>query len=130
MEPLWIRPFRNYKDDLDLLRKIRDSANLTEEYDRDIRLHIGKIATGPAVIKSENFAEKYIKSHNRQYIAVDMETYGMYYAAQNLSRCFLSIKGISDNADKAKNDNHQKFAALAAANLVKHFILNDYSPCR
>lgn len=130
MEPLWIRPFRNYKDNLDLLRKIRDSANLTEEYDHDIRLHIGKIATGPAVIKSENFAEKYIKSHNRQYIAVDMETYGMYYAAQNLSRRFLSIKGISDNADKAKNDNHQKFAALAAANLVKHFILNDYSPCR
>lgn len=125
-EPNWIKPFKGYKEDTQLLRKIRDSADLYNEYKNDIQLHIGKIATGPAVIKSEAFAEKYIKSHNRRYIAIDMETYGVYYTARNLGCHYISIKSISDNADKNKNDAYQKYAALISANIVKHYILNDY----
>lgn len=125
-DPNWIRPFKNYKEDINLLRSIRDSADLYNDYKNDICLHIGKIATGPAVIKSEIFSEKYIKSHNRKYIAIDMETYGVYYTARNLMCQYISIKGISDNADQRKNDAHQKYAALIASNMVKHFIINDY----
>lgn len=125
-EPNWIKPFKKYKEDMDFLRKIRDSADLYKDYKMDVCLHIGKIATGPAVIKSEKFAEKYIKQHNRQYIAIDMETYGVYYTAKNLGCKFISVKSISDNADQDKNDLHQKYAALLASNIIKQYINNDY----
>lgn len=128
MIPSLVKPFRAYRNDKNLLRDIRDNSDLMDEYRNDICLHIGRIATGPAVIKSEIFAEKYIKAHNRNYIAVDMETYGMYYTAKHLGRRYLSVKSISDNADQKKNDSYQKFAALIAANLVKHFIESDYKP--
>lgn len=125
-DPNWIKPFKNYKEDTNLLRSIRDSADLYGDYKNDICLHIGKIATGSAVIKSETFSEKYIKSHNRQYVAIDMETYGVYYTARNLMCQYISIKSISDNADQKKNDAHQKYAALIASNMVKHYITYDY----
>lgn len=130
MDPNWLKPFKNYKENTNLLRSIRDRADLYGgDYRSDICLHIGKIATGPAVIKSETFSEKYIKSHHRQYIAIDMETYGVYYTARNLMCKYISIKSISDNADQKKDDNHQKYAALIASNLVKHYIINDYLKC-
>lgn len=126
VDPNWIKPFKNYKENTELLRKIRDAADLYEDYKNDICLHIGKIATGPAVIKSEKFSEKYIKAHNRQYIAIDMETYGVYYTARHLSCKYISIKSISDKADKRKDDKYQKYAALLAAKIVEYFIKNDY----
>lgn len=124
--PSWLSLFKNYKDNQSLLRNIRDKADPLNEHKHDISLHIGKIATGPAVIKSEAFTEKYIKNHNRQYIAIDMETYGVYYAARYLNRRYISIKAVSDHADQNKNDASQKYAALISANLVKYFIENDY----
>lgn len=126
VDPNWIKPFKNYKENTELLRKIRDMADLYEDYKNDICLHIGRIATGPAVIKSEIFSEKYIKAHNRQYIAIDMETYGMYYTARHLGCKYISIKSISDKADEKKGDKYQKYAALLAANIVEYFIKNDY----
>lgn len=125
-DPNWIKPFKNYKENIQLLRKIRDEADLFEDYRNDISLHIGKIATGPEVIKSEEFSEKYIKAHNRQYIAIDMETYGVYYTARHLGRKYISIKCISDNADHKKDDKYQKYAALLASKIMKYFIINDY----
>ena len=126
VEPMWIKPFKHYKENINLLREIRDKSDLYNEYIADVRLHIGKIATGPAVIKSEVFANNYIKSHNRQYIAIDMETYGVYYTARNLGCKYISIKSISDNADQNKNDIYQKYAAFLAANIMKYYIVNDY----
>lgn len=43
-----------------------------------------------------------------------METYAVYYAAQNAinSPKFLSIKAVSDYANKDKNDDYQKYAAF------------------
>ena len=72
------------------------------------------------------FSEKYIKAHNRQYIAIDMETYGVYYTARHLGRKYISIKCISDNADHKKDDKYQKYAALLASKIMKYFIINDY----
>lgn len=125
-DPNWIKPFKGYKEDINLLRNIKDTADLYKDYNNEVCIHIGRIATGPAVIKSEAFSEKYIKAHNRQYIAIDMETYGVYYVARNLGCQYVSIKSISDNADQKKNDTHQKYAALLAANMLKHYIVNDY----
>lgn len=43
-----------------------------------------------------------------------METYAVYYAAQNAmnSPKFVSIKAVSDYANQHKNDDYQKYAAF------------------
>lgn len=119
---------RKYKSNKSFLRQIRDSTgDLAME--RDIQMHIGQMATGPAVIKSSKFAEEYLKKHNKNYLAIDMETYGVYYATKtssNRSIEYVSIKGISDVADKNKSDEYQPYCALSVCYLVKHYILNDY----
>ena len=105
-----IKIMRKYKDNKDLLRKVRNATrDLAKEH--DIHIHIGQMATGPAVIKSNRFSNEYLKKHHRKYCAIDMESYGVYYAANN-----------SQN----KNDDYQAYCSLSVCYLVKHYILNDY----
>lgn len=126
MDPKWVKKFKNYKENKFLLREIRDTVDVNGDYKNDICIHIGKMATGSAVIKSESFSEKYIRTHNRQFIAIDMETYGVYYTARNLGCKYISLKCISDHANSHKDDKYQKYAAALAANLLKYYILTDY----
>lgn len=123
-----IKIMRKYKNNKNLLRQIRDNTgDLAKEH--DIHIHIGQMATGPAVIKNKKFVEEYLKKHHKNYYAIDMESYGVYYAINNSPNkniAYVSIKGISDAADKNKNDDYQAYCALSVCNLVKHYIEKDY----
>lgn len=123
-----IKIMRKYGENKDLLRKIRDK---TRDLDKghDIHIRVGQMATGPAVIKSSRFTDEYLKKHHKNYLAIDMESYGVYYAAsnsQNRNLEYVSIKGISDTADRDKDDDYQPFCSSCVCYLVKHYILNDY----
>ncbi len=120
--------FEKYKDDHNLLYSIRKECNMSE-YNYDIDLHLGIMASGPAVIKSKKFTDEFITPHNRKYCAVDMETYGVYYSARHLMKegsIFVSIKSICDGANVNKKDTDQKFCARVASILAKHFVINDF----
>lgn len=123
-----IKIMRKYKSNKNLLRQIRDdTGDLAKEH--DIHIHIGQMATGPAVIKSKRFSDEFLKKHHRKYCAIDMETYGVYYAvnnSQNKNIEYISIKGISDAADKDKDDHYQAYCALSVCNLVKYYLTHDY----
>lgn len=90
------------------------------------KIHFGSMATGAAVIKTEKFAEEYIKSQNRKYSGIDMESYGMYYAAYHSyqSPDFFCIKSVTDVADKNKGDEFQEYCANISALLIKYYIEN------
>lgn len=121
-----IKEFNKYALNEELKNTIRKQCDYTK-FDRTIDIHIGGMATGAAVIKNEDFINKYIVPANRKYIGIDMETYGMYYAADhfaNASIKFVSIKSVSDGADKYKSDEFQEFCARLAANLTNYFIEN------
>lgn len=123
-----VRTFRRYANNTNLLRQIRDNCGDLRQ-DRDINLKIGKMATGPVVVRSPSFSEKYIMTHHKDYLAIDMETYGVYYAAKycrNPNIEFASIKSISDVADSNKSDEFQKYCSRLTANLVHHYLTNDY----
>ncbi len=125
---LIMRQFRKYKNNTTLLRKIRDDCGDLKE-SRDISLYIGKMATGPAVIKSKKFTDEYLRKHNRDYLAIDMETFGLYFSArysQNANIQYVSVKSISDGADNEKNNHYQKYCSRLTANLIKYYIENDY----
>jgi len=66
-------------------------------------LHDGPIASGPVVAAAEEFTH-WVKSQNRQYLALEMEGGGMLAAVY--SRCDLTrtmmLRGISDFGDERK----------------------------
>lgn len=120
--------FQKYKDDHDLLYRIRKACNM-DGYNYDVSLHLGVMASGPAVIKSKKFTDEFIIPHNRKYSAIDMETYGVYYSAKHLLKdgsLFVSIKSICDGANTDKKDTDQRYCARIASKLAKHYITNDF----
>lgn len=121
--------FQKYKDDHNLLYRIRKDCNM-DGYNYDISLHLGLMASGPAVIKSKKFTDEFIVPHNRKYVAIDMETYGVYYSAKHLLKdgsMFVSIKSICDGANADKKDTDQRYCARIASILAKHYIINDFT---
>ena len=119
--------FSKYSNDEKLLFELRKKCNLPK-FNQDIKMHLGCMASGPAVIKSAYFVEKFIHSHHRNFLSIDMEIFGVYYAASLMkpSKLFVSIKAVSDVADQDKDDEYQKYGSLLTANLALHYIKTDY----
>ena len=110
-----------------LLSDIRAQWNKNQgrHMDRDISVFLGPIASGAAVIQDEDMVKKYIDPQNRKLIGIDMETYGVYYAATNCSfprPLFFSIKAVCDFADKSKKDDFQAYAAFISARFFKNIV--------
>lgn len=126
VDKMIIREFRQYSVNRDLTFKIRSKCNMPK-FEREIKIKIGGMATGAAVVRNEDFVKKYIEPTQRKYLGIDMETYGMYYAAEhfvNSNIKFISIKSVSDGADSEKSDEFQDYCARLAANLTNYFIEN------
>ncbi len=92
-----------------------------------LQLHLGPIGSGSYVISSESTL-KDIKDHQRKLLGVEMETFGVYYAAEHSPEPktkSLSVKSVSDFGDGNKNDKYQKYAAYTSANFIYHFIISE-----
>ena len=88
-----------------------------------LKVHIGPIASGAAVIQDESIVA-HIKAHSRKLIGLDMETYGVFFAAENCTQprpIPISIKSVCDFADKDKSDQHQAYAAFTSAQYLFRF---------
>lgn len=111
------------KEDDSILTKIAMDKNNEEN-----RIHLGAMASGAAVIKNETFTNTFVKGQNKKYIGLDMETYGVYYAARHssLSPNFFSVKSVSDVSDTNKGDEFQKYCAYISSMLIKYYIENDF----
>lgn len=119
------------KNDLEKHAKTKSdgklSAIVAEEQMRKTKLHQGAMATGAAVIKAEQFVNQFVKEQNRKYSGLDMETYGVYYAAKHGGvRDFFAVKCISDLADINKGDKFQEYCACLSAAFTLDFITNEY----
>lgn len=87
----------------------------------------GYMASGDSVVQNDEVVKIMVTNHLRQADGLDMEAYGMYYAArQSLTPKPIPIcmKAISDFADKEKSDAHQDYAAYVSANFMKYFVMN------
>lgn len=108
--------------DSDFLNKVRegwDVSNITNV----LNVHIGPIASGAAVIEDGEITEK-IKLQSRKLIGIEMEAYGLVYAAKHSTKPRpepLVIKSVCDFADEAKNDGFQAYAAYTSASFLYEF---------
>lgn len=84
-------------------------------------LHIGPMPSGASVICDEALFKEIIKPQHRKCLAIDMETYGVYYACKNTNSSidYLSVKSVSDYANEEKNDDYHKFCCFLSANYLK-----------
>jgi nucleoside phosphorylase/CheY-like chemotaxis protein len=114
--------FALLEQDLEALDSIRRSWN-GSKIDHVLRLHIGPVASGSAVLADKKTSSQIVKQH-RKLLAIEMETYGLYAAAEESplpQPKVFSLKSISDFADKKKNDAYQKYAAFTSAQALRAF---------
>ena len=93
-------------------------------------VHFGVMATGSAVVTSREIVNKQIHSMFKETIGLDMEAYGVVYAAQNATAprpIPLVIKSVCDYANNEKNDQYQKFAAYTSCEFIK-LLLEKFLP--
>ena len=93
----------------------------------ETHVRIGTMASGAAVVANREVLNKQIKSQFSNTLILDMESYGVAYAAAHATEpkpMAIIAKSICDFADDRKNDEYQKFAAYTSSEFVK-FMLED-----
>jgi nucleoside phosphorylase len=106
--------------DKGLMNQIREEWT-AKEIPNVLNVHIGPIASGAAVIADKDIADKIQKQQSRKLIGIEMEGYGIYYAATHATHprpLPLVIKSVCDFADKEKNDGYQNYAAYTSAKFL------------
>ena len=118
------------KSDKKLLQSIHNGFTKTVDDDKPdsaLKVFIGPLASGSAILANEKKIET-IRKRNRKLIGIDMETFGVFYAAKNYSNRnqtkAISIKSISDFADQSKSDRYRNYAAYTSAMFVYNLIKN------
>lgn len=118
------------KEDHSVLRGISDAYPTTLKPSTNLMIHTGPMASVPAVIASADELNK-IKGHARKLLGIEMEAYGMFYAAENAigprPQIVASLKSVSDYATKSKSDQYQDYASYTSVALLKYIILNRLS---
>jgi adenosylhomocysteine nucleosidase len=91
---------------------------------RLVKPALAPFATGSAVIADEPRL-RHIEQQHRKLAAIDMETYGLYFAAhQNefSNQHFFSIKCVVDLADEDKSDDLHPYGAVVSARAAEQII--------
>lgn len=85
------------------------------------------MASVPAVIACADVIKE-LEKHDRNLLGIEMEAYGMFYAAYNSIKprpiYVASLKSVSDYGTKEKCDKFQEYAAYTSAAVLKHIIVN------
>jgi len=93
-----------------------------------LKLNSGPIGSGSYVISSEQVLKQIKEQQQRKLLGVEMETFGVYYAADHSPHPgtkAISIKSVSDYGNGQKNDEYQKYAAYTSASFAYYFIINE-----
>ncbi len=95
-------------------------------------VHFGPLASGTAVVANESILKKQVMTSFQDTEGVEMEGYGVAYAAAHTSGPkphVIIAKSICDFADERKDDRYQKFAAYTSCGFVKDLLENvlDYT---
>ena len=105
-----------------LLNKIRESWT-HQTISTVLNVHVGPIASGAAVIADKDITSE-IQKQSRKMVGIEMEAYGLVYAANHATheRPYpLIIKSVCDYADREKNDGFQNYAAYTSAQFLYEY---------
>lgn len=97
--------------------------------DTRLGVHVGPVGSGGSVVQDTAVIEG-IKRGQRKLIGIDMETYAVFYAAENSpvpKPIAVSMKSVCDFADEDKSDDFQEYAAYTSAQYLYNFALDRFS---
>ncbi len=106
----------------DYLVAIREYAKSQEN---QYLTHFGPLASGTAVVANKSILQKQVMTRFEDTEGVEMEGYGVAYAATHAIEPkphVIIAKSVCDFADERKNDNYQRFAAYTSCGLVKDLL--------
>jgi nucleoside phosphorylase len=117
------RKFNLMALDKPALSRIKESWP-ADKPSHDLTIRVGPLGSGAAVLADGSLVEM-IKHHQRKVLGVDMETYGVFAAAEEgptpRPEAF-SMKSVVDFADATKDDKFQRYAAFTSAEALRHFV--------
>lgn len=109
---------RRLQNDTSTLREIEDSYKGGNKPETRLKLLIGPVASGASVVTDPEIVEDIINNQDRDVLGIEMEIYGMYYAAYcglNPKPKFIALKSVSDFANQGKNDDYHAYASYTSA---------------
>ena len=93
----------------------------------ELNVHCADVTSVSAVTQSKVIVDL-LKDKARKLAGLEMEGYGVYYAAKHSldpAPTPIVIKAAADRADAHKSDNYQQYCAYVSARLAFHMIVND-----
>jgi len=96
--------------------------------DEPFRLHVGPIATGSQVVEDGRVFERLARAE-RKVLGLEMEAaaIGMVAEVERVPWMIVA-KGVTDHADREKDDSFRAFSARAAAEFVLAFLRRELPP--
>lgn len=106
----------------DYLKRIMDFAGSSQN---EFYVHFGPLASGTAVVANKSVLQKQVITSFKDTEGVEMEGYGVAYAASHAPDPKPSIiiaKSVCDFADERKDDTFQRFAAYTSCGFIKDLL--------
>lgn len=123
---------RRLQSDTATLNSIQENFKHGKTPETNLQLLIGPIASGASVVTDPEIVEDIINNQDRDVLGIEMEIYGMYYAAYcglSPKPKFIALKSVSDFANQGKNDDFHAYASYTSAKafeiLAKEYFVYD-----
>ncbi|WP_414473226.1 response regulator [Microvirga sp. M2] len=117
-----VERFQQLQEDKQLRFNISDKYSGNKP-NRIPDIKIGPVVSGSAVLADQRLLTE-IKTQHRKLLGVEMEQYGVYLASKDCSSprpIAIGLKGVSDFADKKKDNKFQGYAAHMSAGVMAAF---------
>lgn len=91
----------------------------------ECHIHMGPLASGSTVVANKHFLDKQVRTNYHDTKGLDMESYGVAYAARHATEprpMAIIAKSVCDFADERKDDRYQQFAAYTSCELVGYLV--------
>lgn len=118
---------RTLKDNIELLRKIKDGWKPGEVPNTELTIHIGAVTSVAGVIENTAVIQE-LNRKDRKLLGLEMEAHGMYYSANNCSHprpIAVALKSVSDFANSTKSDLYQNYASYTSAQVMYEYIMSE-----
>ena len=129
VSPYFISKIEREKDEI--MREIIEEWN-SRHSERDHinpKIHTAPMPSGASVVCDEKMIKAIIQPQHRKVVALDMETYGVYFATRHSSipniNC-VSIKSVSDFANSEKNDNYHEACCFISSKFLVKLIMRNF----
>ena len=113
---------RQIADNKEILNSIYKSFDKGATPGPHLRLVIGPVASGASVVTDVQIVEDVRLKQDRDLLGIEMEIYGVYYAASSAIEPkpkVIALKSVSDFADSDKGDKYHPYASYTSAKVFE-----------